>query len=56
MEISFAEKDPGGPGGTQNPTGHSPEKFAVADPALNTEGWTRWSPELPSDFSCSVIL
>ena len=42
-------------GDIQNPPGRGPVQPAVGDPA-SAGGWTRWSPEVPSNPYHSVIL
>jgi len=42
-------------GDIQDPPGRGPVPPALGDPAL-AEGWTRWSPEVPSNPYHSVIL
>lgn len=43
-------------GDIKNLTQHSPGHRALADTTLSRGDWIRWSPEVPSNYSYSVIL
>jgi len=42
-------------GVTQDPADHGSGQPALVDPALSRGGWTRWSPEVPSELNNYLV-